>query len=145
VSRSRKSGWDGRVAVRHGSWRAAVRGSRTAAVDVSDTPATNETYGKQLRLIPKHMASAEMMYVTAAWGSRAQHRWVGSSFTRADNKDSLPSYAALDISVWRRLRLGGMEYEARVDVTNALNAAYVIIPQYPMPGRSVSFTLGASL
>ena len=145
VSRSRKSGWDGRVAVRHGSWRAAVRGSRTAAVDVSDTPATNETYGKQLRLIPKHMASAEMMYVTAAWGSRAQHRWVGSSFTRADNKDSPPSYAALDISVWRRLRLGGMEYEARVDVTNALNAAYVIIPQYPMPGRSVSFTLGASL
>jgi len=38
-----------------------------------------------------------------------------------------------------------MEYEARIDVTNALDGAYVIIPQYPMPGRAFSVTVGASL
>ncbi|MBT3266240.1 TonB-dependent receptor [Candidatus Poribacteria bacterium] len=145
VTRSRKSGWDGRVSVRQGPWRAALRGSRTIAVDVSDTPETNSTYDKQLRLIPKHMASAEVMYTAAAWGSRAQHRWVGSSFTRADNKDSLPAYSVVDIGVWRRFRVTGMEYEARIDVTNALDGAYVIIPQYPMPGRAFSVTVGASL
>lgn len=145
VSRSRKSGWDGSVSIRRGSWRAALRGSRTAAVDVSDTPEANETYGKQLRLTPEHMASAEVMYVVDGWGSRAQHRWVGSSFTRADNKDSLDAYGVLDIAAWRRFRVAGTEYEARIDVSNALDAAYIIIPQYPMPGRAVSFTVAASL
>jgi iron complex outermembrane receptor protein len=144
VAASRKSGWDGSVSLRQGAWRAAVRASRTAAVDISDTPATNETYGKQLRLTPENMASGEVMYVAERWGSRAQHRWVGSSFTRADNKDALPSYSVLDISAWRQFRVAGMEYEARIDLTNALDKAYVIIPQYPMPGRAVSVTMGAS-
>ncbi|MEO2005046.1 MAG: TonB-dependent receptor, partial [Candidatus Poribacteria bacterium] len=145
VAASRKSGWDGNVSLRQGAWRAAVRGSRTAAVDISDTPDTNETYGKQLRLTPENMASGEAMYVAERWGSRAQHRWVGGSFTRADNKDTLPSYSVLDISAWRQFRVAGMDYEARIDLTNALETAYVIIPQYPMPGRAVAITLGASL
>jgi vitamin B12 transporter len=145
VSRSRKSGWDSSVSARHGAWRAALRGSRTAAVDVSGAPDTNENYGKQLRLTPENMASGEVMYADNGWGARAQHRWIGSSFTRADGKAELAAYGVLDISAWRQIRVAGMVYDARIDVTNGLDSAYVIIPGYPMPGRSVAFTLGASL
>jgi len=145
VSRSRKSGWDGSVSVRHGAWRAALRGSRTAAVDVSGTPETNDTYGKQLRLTPKNMTSGEVMYADDGWGARAQHRWVGGSFTRADNKGELAAYGVLGISAWREFRVAGVEYQARVDVSNAMDTTYVIIPGYPMPGRALGITLSASL
>ena len=145
VSRSRKSGWDGSFSVRQGAWRASLRGSRTAAVDISEDPSTNDTYGMQLRLTPEHMASGEVMYGAERWGARAQHRWVGRSFTRADGKGELDAYGVLAVGAWRQFRVAGMDYEARVDGTNALDQAYIIIPGYPMPGRSVAITLGASL
>lgn len=145
VARSELSGWDAWAAARTGRWRARLRGSQSDAVQKDGSPATTPAYGKQIPFVARRMASAEVSYERSEFGFTARQRWVGQAFTRADNRAALPGYSIGDMGVWVRPRWMEGHWELRVDVDNVWNRRYVVMPQYPLPGRALRLAVSGSL
>ena len=91
------------------------------------------------------MASAERAVVSKPVTVFVRHRWVGRAFTRADDREWLPGYAVADVRVRASVRAAGVDYEVQFAIDNLLDRYYVVMPQYPMPGRSLLLSLGFEL
>lgn len=145
ISRSTGESWGVWISYRSGAWRVRLDGSHTLALQKDGTPLTNPAYGKQMPFMPKNMASAEVTYEQERIGFSVRHRWVGKTYTRADNRDFLPAYAVTDGGMWIRLRGGKTKGEIRLDVDNLWNRRYFVRPQYPLPGRTFRFGITTHL
>jgi len=93
----------------------------------------------------KNMGSAEIAYHGRHLAFSARHRWVGKTYTRADNREFLPAYAVTDVGMSVRFRLVNTDWETRLDVDNVWNRHYFVRPNYPLPGRAFRFGLSANI
>jgi iron complex outermembrane receptor protein len=101
--------------------------------------------------VPEQTANASLDWrvpVGADWihalqGEVAYH-FVGSRYTSEDNRNELPAYQLLDVSLAAYWGVEAFALSTKLDLLNILNEDYQVILGYPMPMRSirVTFSMG---
>lgn len=104
-------------------------------------------WNKQIPYIPLNSGAASLTWQNP-WVNIVVHATACSS--RYSTTLNIPStriagYMELGFSAYRSVRLKSVELEGRLDLINALDKTYEIIARYPMPGRSLAFTVSIKL
>ena len=76
---------------------------------------------------------------------RLQHSWVSFRYTTESNDHVLPSYGIASASARIAIPLGASILNVIGEIDNIFGEAYEVIPQYPMPVRAFSVSLGVDL
>lgn len=67
------------------------------------------------------------------------------SLPGAAAEDIMPAYSLADLFVEVGFKLGGSQFTTRLQTKNVFGEEYAVLRNYPMPGRSVSVSLGWKL
>jgi outer membrane cobalamin receptor len=120
-----------------------------SSMKTSNESESDRDIGTQLVYVPFHTArvSAACSVPVGSMGiDRAEgflmYQFVGVRYTTTDNTESLPAYSLLGAGVSIRFLTTPFALNGRIDVHNILEEEYQVLLGYPMPGRSVRFTLG---
>jgi outer membrane cobalamin receptor len=120
-----------------------------SSMKTSKESESDRDIGTQLVYVPFHTArvSAACSVPVGSMGiDRAEgflmYQFVGVRYTTTDNTESLPAYSLLGAGVSIRFLTTPFALNGRIDVHNILEEEYQVLLGYPMPGRSVRFTLG---
>ena len=133
-----------RAAVRLGRSTLSLDGlaARTAARDRTDPEATS--YDQPLLYVPDDQLKGTL--ALAVGGVRldlgAQH--AGARATTTDGASELPPFTLLSAGVAGAVRLAGWRARLGVRAENITDAAYAVIPRFPMPPRHLRFSLSLS-
>lgn len=104
------------------------------SLDVSD-PGDATTYDKQLIYIPQEESSLMAEITPGIFRFVAAVQYIGKRFYTSDNSVSISPYALTYLSGSAKVTVADLEFSARVSVDDLFNREYVVIPEYPMPGR----------
>lgn len=96
-----------------------------------------ETEGRLLVYSPEELSSVllEVRLGAFAAGLIAQHTSHRHTLPSNAPEAVLPRYAVLGAHVRAHASIGALRLEARAEISNALDEAYEVVRNYPMPGR----------
>lgn len=69
---------------------------------------------------------------------------AGFRYTTEDNTSFLPSHTLVNSGLALGFNCLGARATLRVDIRNLFDESYVVMPGYPMPGRSYTLSLSGS-
>jgi vitamin B12 transporter len=120
---------------------AALRANYSYGQSIDFSDPNSPTYGKQLIFRPEEEAS--FIAALSPWIATfsATLRYVGFRYTTAANDEFLPAFTTVDLSAGARIELSGFVLSPLLSLKNIFNTGYQVIPQYPMPMRTVYFSL----
>ena len=98
--------------------------------------------GKYLIYHPKHKVDLSMDFQYQIFRLYLMARYVDKSYTSPDNTQSIPAYRVFDFGIGATPLLFGVKLLTKVDVLNAFDDQFVVIKDYPVPGRQFRFTVG---
>lgn len=133
-----------RAAVRLGRATLSLDGlaARTAARDRTDPEATS--YDQKLLYVPddQFKGTAALAVGGVRLDLGAQH--AGARATTTDGAAELPPYTLVSAGLAGTVRLAGWRARLGVRAENLADAAYAVIPRFPMPPRHLRFSLSLS-
>ena len=120
------------------------------ASDITDSthPVYKQVYKKQIAYTPFSSGSANIALETP-WVNIA-YNLIASGYRYTSGENINDSYSKLDaytdhsLSAWREITFGKIITCLNIELLNLLNNNYEVVKSYPMPGRSVRFTLSVS-
>jgi vitamin B12 transporter len=115
---------------------------------IVDTYNHNPLYnGKQMMYIPKHMGKANISanYNGFMLGAGALLTGSRETVETADRTFRLDPYATMDLIGGMNHKIFGVNFGLYCRVDNVFNKQYEVIRSYPMPGRSIVFTMTLGL
>ena len=130
-----------------GNWNLPVSGSYTYQYAVDVTDKSYPYYQDQIPYTPLHTATinAGISYNQAG----LYYNWVISSsrYSASDNVPAnyLPGYAISDITLTYQWKQRNMPVKAGLGIHNLFDKNYVVVTDYPMPGRSFRINLQISI
>jgi hypothetical protein len=101
--------------------------------------------GKRLPYIPPQSTRLAATLRLAGVEAYLAHSMVSYRYTSEANDRLLPGYALTDVSFRYSLQLGGIRPFIRCAATNLFDTTYETFPQYPMPLRELTLTIGGDL
>jgi vitamin B12 transporter len=110
------------------------------SLDLSDP--SSPTYRMQLVYLPQEQAS--IVAAVSPWITTfsVALRYAGFRYITAANDEFLQPFTTADVSAGAKIHLSGFVLSPLLSVRNVFNEDYQVIPQYPMPQRTVYFNLG---
>jgi iron complex outermembrane receptor protein len=108
----------------------------TSAVDRSER--TSPTFGKQLRMVPRHTGGARIELRTKVVNAGIDVQAAGRRYVTADESTALKPFAAVDFELSTSVRAGSATIRGAVTMHNVLDAQYEVISGYPIPPRYVT-------
>ena len=114
----------------------------TEAIKRNRDSDADPAFGKQLLYIPKHTAS---VFATLHWNPleiNISHSIVGRRFTSSDHSRDLPVHHLTDVSISGRWVLSPAALVITTQVRNIFDRSYMVVPDYPMPGRFIRIGAG---
>lgn len=122
----------------------AINYSYQQAMNISDP--NEATYKNQLPYIPQHLVNANLGFTRKEWGVYYNHMFSSLRFYNNNNNtvyadDFLPAYGLADLSVIYRGKYKLLPVMLSAEINNVYNQSYVVVRNYPMPGRSVRISL----
>ncbi len=118
----------------HYTWLEAVNQSEAGAV-----------HAKRLPYRPTHSASAIGSLDLGKATLTATASYVGSCFVDAANRQRLDSYVLVDGDVSFRPAVAGLRFDLAFSIKNIFDQSFVVIKDYPMPGRLWTMRMGIGL
>ena len=129
------------------SWRPSydhfvVRASYTNSDTRKTSPDSpdDQTVGKQLPYLPSEVASLSCALTLGRATVHLQHSFTGFRFATETNDPRflLPGYNKTDASVVLRLTERPISSDIRLEISNMFNTDYQLLPNFPMPLRTVA-------
>ncbi len=104
------------------------------------------TQGKQLIYVPEWSGSLTLLTTPLPWLTlSATERVLGLRYYNETNTAELPAHAVTDAAVHAVIPIAGVNTGWKLELLNAFDADYEVVAFYPMPGRSLRFTLTTTL
>ncbi len=103
--------------------------------------ANDLSYKKQLIYVPKHSANAALSINYKKVGLHTIYHYTGKRFLNSDNTAYMPKFYTFDMTFDYGMQYKDYQILLALKVNNILDYPYQIIAWYPMPGRSVSFSI----
>lgn len=98
--------------------------------------------GKRLPFYPRYQSTGSVQIRLHGWSVAYQLHLAGRTFTNEANTRSYDSYAVSDVRLGLDQKLTGhWELGLRGAINNLTDEQYVLLAQYPMPGRHVELSL----
>ena len=113
----------------------------TNATTVQSEILNDESIGKQLIYVPKHLFHASLRINFSDFYTEWRTDYTGSRFTTADNSIMLPAYTLNSFTAGYKLHHKSNNLMLSFTVDNLFNISYQTIAFYPQPGRSYAFKL----
>lgn len=120
----------------------ALAYSYIQAEDVTDK--SKDSYKNQIPYTPKHSGSA-ILTLNNPWVTFSYSLVASSnrySLQINDNSSKVAGYSDHSLSLSRQFKLRETELSVQGGITNIWNTNYEVIAYYPMPGRSINFSVG---
>ena len=118
------------------------------ASEVPDDP----TVGNQLPYVPAETFTAALHWDTEAGegvlrgaGATLGVRRIGYRYTTVENTDYLPGFTVVDANIRADIGAGPLLLRAKLEADNLFDVSCQTILGYPMPLRTVRFTLAAEI
>jgi vitamin B12 transporter len=102
------------------------------------------SFNKQIPNVPKHLANGSLTLRLDPFLLTVAERFVGRRFTNGREDRWLPAAWLTDANVRVNVPVGAFHVNAKVEVNNVFDRSYVLVQDYPMPGRSVRLTIGSA-
>ncbi len=118
--------------------------------DVRDARESSAWYNKRVPYTPSFLAFVHTSFKHQNFEESFSVQWVSDRYTQSDNapESQLPSVATLNASVSANTNWGSSTLRFSIRADNILNVGYVLVANYPMPGRQIHLgcilSLGAS-
>jgi vitamin B12 transporter len=104
------------------------------------------TQGKQLIYVPGWSGALTMLTAPLPWLTvSATGRMLGPRYYNEINTAELPAHVIADAAVHAIIPIAGLGTSWKLELLNAFGAEYEVVAFYPMPGRSIRFTLTTTL
>jgi vitamin B12 transporter len=112
------------------------------AVRHNNTNPADSTDGKQLLYIPKYVGTFGFSILVSDISFNMTHKISSERFIKEDESLSLSKYSLTDINLSTSLKLNLLRLNIRAEISNIFNNDYQVLPDYPMPGRTLRMTIG---
>jgi iron complex outermembrane receptor protein len=97
--------------------------------------------GNQLIYIPRYKIHSSLTMGWKKFAFSADQDYHSTVFTTTDNRSSLPWCILVRANLSKTFTLPAFSARLQASVDNLLDRDYQLIPYYPMPGRSFTFSL----
>ncbi len=108
---------------------------------LNKTPGSDSTYDRQLIYRPKDILKCHASARLYPFVVSLMYAFTGERFTTATNSSSLPAYRVANANVLLNNPLMGIPLSFKAEVNNIFDTEYQIYARYPMPKRTLRFTL----
>jgi len=105
---------------------------------------TDSTYDKRLVYAPSQEANLGLTVVEGFISFSVRYSFVGNRPATEDNSVLLPAFRTIDFNVVAEQGIGPFRTTIKAEVENALSEDYEILPDYPMPERTIRLSIGIS-
>jgi len=104
---------------------------------VTDNNQSSATYGSQIVYVPQEMFSAKLSLNHDGYYAGFNAQYKGFTYYLPENLYStvIPAYWLLNLNFSKLLSIRKSDLTLKFDVLNILNKQYIVIKNYPMPGR----------
>ena len=116
--------------------------SLTATIKKNKSPGDDPAFEKQLLYIPRHSANSFAALRLDPVRITLSHLLVGRRFTTNDHLSLLPEHHLFDAAVTTMLGWQQATIVLSAQVKNIFDRSYNVVPEYPMPGRSLRVGIG---
>ena len=126
----------------------AVNYSYQRAMNVTDP--SEQTYKNQLPYTPQHLVNLNVGINRKGWGVYYNQVFSSLRFYNNNNdttfpNDYLPAYGLADLSFVYKGSYKLLPLMVSAEINNLYNAGYVVVRNYPMPGRSFRISFQISI
>ncbi len=104
---------------------------------VIDNNKNSETYGNQVIYVPQEMLTAKISSKFEGFYLGLNANYSGFTYFLPENiyTSVIPAYLLLNFNFSKNISLNGSVLTIKFDILNILDKQYVVIKNYPMPGR----------
>ncbi len=115
--------------------------------DVRDARSGSIHEGQRIIYTPDQLLALSAGFDVLGFRFGAQFSFVSRRYSQADNapESLLPACTTIGCSVERRFRFAQVYASLRFSLDNLTDQQYIIIPNYPMPGRSFRLSVDVGL
>jgi outer membrane receptor protein involved in Fe transport len=92
------------------------------------------SYGRQIAYTPQHSGTAALALLSP-W-LNGSYSVVFSGYRYDLSHLAIDGYADSAISLWKNLNVANVHWEIKAEALNLFDTHYVVVNNYPMPGRS---------
>jgi vitamin B12 transporter len=140
VPRTQSAGIEGRYDLKFPDDK--VNAFADMTFNAASRKSTDSTNGKQLLYTPKAECSFGISIRMMGLNCTITEMYTSKRFIAEDASAWLPEYWLTDFNLSTVLSLSPLRLNLRAEVSNLFNIDYQVLPGYPMPGRTLRFTLG---
>ncbi len=97
----------------------------------------SDTYGNQVVYVPQEMLTAKIDAKLKGFYADFNTQYSGFTYYLPENVFSsvIPAYWLLNLNLSKKFDIGYSDLTIKFDIINLLDEQYVVIKNYPMPGR----------
>jgi outer membrane cobalamin receptor len=115
---------------------------RNSVTDAINKLPQHTVNGKRLPFYPRYLSTVSAQVRYRGWSVAYQTHFVGRTYTNEANTRSYDAYSVTDLRLGLDIRLTARwEIGARCAIDNLTDEQYVLLAQYPMPGRHAEASL----
>ena len=129
-------------------WHPKIKGT-VVEFKYTHLEALNKTaaafYNKTIKYRPEHTANLLLGGTAGPVGLNTTLYYVSSRFIDEANTTRLPDFLTVDINAGLTYSLFNLNWQLRFEVDNIFDKSYILMNQYPMPGRLWRISMGMNL